>query len=197
MSDSARLSASRQPLHAHVWEREEQDLYVEEPWVSRRLFEDWKFEGEVYDPACGFGHIVRSAQDAGLKAWGSDIIQRIPTAYTFDFFDCLVHADNIVCNPPFGIIEEFTKHACRIADGEVAMIFPMRRLNAAGAWLKTLPLRHVYYLTPRPSMTPGHVYKALQAKGKRPSGGTQDFCWLIFSRDWRGAPTVGWLHRDA
>jgi hypothetical protein len=68
----------------------------------------------------------------------------------------------------------------------------VRHLNAAH-WLQELPLRRVWLLTPRPSMPPGSWI----AKGNKPGGGTQDFCWIIFCRGYKGEPTINWLHRDA
>jgi hypothetical protein len=70
------------------------------------------------------------------------------------------------------------------------MICLTRRLNAAH-WLKNLPLRCVWLLTPRPSMPPG----AWIAAGNKPGGGTQDFCWLVFVRGYKGRREINWLHR--
>jgi hypothetical protein len=183
---------------SHIWARETHDHYCEEPWVSKRLFEEERFIGNVYDPCCGFGHIVKSAIECGfVNAWGDDIERRWEGARVVrDFLEGDTIFENIVCNPPFDKIEAFTKQAVARSNRKAALIFPTRRLNAAGAWLQSLPLIQIWYLTPRPSMPPGHIYKALQDQGKKPSGGTVDFCWLIFRRGFKGAPTAGWLHRD-
>ena len=53
---------------SHLWERDPYDWYCEPAWVSERLFELEKFEGEVCDPACGIGTILKSAQAAGYVA---------------------------------------------------------------------------------------------------------------------------------
>jgi hypothetical protein len=70
-------------------------------------------------------------------------------------------------------------------------IWLTRRLNAA-RWLSHTPLARIYLLTPRPSMPPGHVILA----GEKPGGGSQDFCWLVWSRHHIGPPKLHWLHRD-
>ena len=100
-------------------------------------------------------------------------------------------ARNIVCNPPFDLCDQFVRRALHLAGGKVAMIWLARRLNAA-RWLANTPLARAYLLTPRPSMPPGHVIAA----GEKPGGGTQDFCWLIFSHKHKGPPTLHWLCRD-
>lgn len=180
---------------AHSWQRAEYDWYVEPIWTSARLFEEEKFEGDVLDPCCGCGRIVRAARDAGLIAGGSDIKARGYGGGGVDFRS-VVRAGNIVSNPPFNNIEEFTRHACSISSGKVAVMFPTRRLNSAGVWLQQLPLYRVWFITPRPSMPPGGVALDYERRGKNPSGGTVDFAWLIFLRGFEGRAETRWLHRE-
>ena len=53
---------------------------LEPEWCSQRLFEEEEFRGEVWDPCCGWGRIVRSALDAGYLVKASDM--RIVIAVT-------------------------------------------------------------------------------------------------------------------
>lgn len=188
------------PKKAHLWERDEHDYYVEPFWCSERLFKLERFEGSVWDPACGSGRIVESAIAAGLDAVGSDIVDRWPDAdidkhVTGSFFD--VHQPlgrNIVCNPPFKLAKEFVEIALLVAADKVAMLLPTTWMNSdkRGRWLETTPLLRVLLLTPRPSMPPGRVIEA----GEEPGNGTKDFAWFIWRRGYRGMPHLGWLRRD-
>lgn len=183
------------PLNAQIWQREKKEWYVEPFWCSERLFVEERFEGGVYDPCCGFGRIVIGGLKAGLKAYGSDLIDRgwDSTRTPHDFLSSADEQhDNIVCNPPFDIAPQFALHALGMARNKVAMIFPTARLNAAH-WLRETPLARVWLMTPRPSMPPGHTITA----GEKPGGGKTDFCWLVWSRGRIGAPTLEWLRRDA
>ena len=69
-----------------AWRRHPHDWYVEDPWVSARLFEVETFEGRLLDPACGEGRIVRSARKAKLHCVGSDIVRRASGFRVGDFF---------------------------------------------------------------------------------------------------------------
>ena len=181
---------------SHIFAKERNGHYVEPAWCSRRLFEVEEFFGIILDPACGWGTILHEAKAAGYVVRGADIVDRgrhgLQTYFTKRNFlksgDSLV---NVVCNPPFDYVEEFCRHALYCGAHKVAMICLVRRLNAAH-WLRDLPLRRVWLLTPRPSMPPGSWI----AKGNKPGGGTQDFCWLVFERGHNGIPEIGWLHRD-
>jgi hypothetical protein len=72
------------------------------------------------------------------------------------------------------------------------MIMPLPRLPTA-RWLESLPLETVWVMTPRPWVPPGNYIEA----GHKPSGGSQDFAWLVFRKGliaW--TPRLRWLHRD-
>jgi hypothetical protein len=187
------------PRDAHVFPKAADGFYVEPQWCSDRLFDVEDFAPRVYDPACGWGTILRAAKTARYDVIGTDIVDRkqhrLGIAFKrADFLNDAIdigRKTSIVCNPPFDHVEEFARRALELAD-KVAMIMLVRRLNAAH-WLGDLSLRSVYLLTPRPSMPPG----AWIAAGNTPGGGTQDFCWVVFEKNFRGKPQLRWLHRDA
>jgi hypothetical protein len=198
MQLSSASSDVKTPRLAHNWQRDENDFYVEPRWCSIRLFEEEKFDGEILDPACGWGRIVRAAIDAGYPAKASDIIIRQNGDAAVDalkreanFRDCDGPAVNIVCNPPYRAYPTFAEHALRVATRKVALIFPVARLNAAH-WISGAPLRRVWLMSPRPSMPPGSYLE----EGRKPGGGRPDFCWLVFEHGYSGEAEVKWLLRD-
>jgi len=130
----------------------------------------------------------------GHHAFGSDLVNRgwDSTKTPHDFLsDAETQYDNIVCNPPFNIADLFALNAFIVARRKVALVFPVARLNAAH-WLKTLPLRRVWLMTPRPSMPPGYTILA----GEKPGGGKMDYCWLVIEHGYFGVPELRWLRRD-
>lgn len=178
---------------SHIFHREEHEHYVEESWCSSRLFDVEPFHGHIVDPACGWGTIVINALKHGYCAAGSDLVHRgwDSTHTPTDFLKDTHQYDNIVTNPPFNIIEDFTIQAALRARRKAAVIFPLARMPAAH-WLEGLPLARVWLLTPRPSMPPGHYIKA----GGKVGGGRVDYCWLVFEHGHKGRWTGDWLYRD-
>lgn len=191
------------PLRAKIWARAADGHYVEPRWCSERLLEVEDFgpaHARVGDFACGWGTILRTIQAHGYTAVGGDIRDRLKrrglSGVEFQQRDFLrnppprdIHS--CITNPPYDQIREFTERAIEIARYKVAVLCLLRRLPAA-RWLQSLPLRMIYLLTPRPSMPPGTWIEA----GNKPGGGTQDFCWLVFTRNWEHPPKLKWLHRD-
>lgn len=209
MSDEAVITGPmRGPLRkreSNLWERERNDWYCEPSWCSERLFEAEQFRGEICDPACGGGNIIKSAMLAGLTAWAMDIVQRTDEISVRQQ-DWLAYDgrefDNIVSNPPFGLCDDrkskshpFVEKCLKKARRKVALLLPANWLQGAqrSAWLERQPLRRVYFLCPRPSMPPGHVVAA----GVKPGNGTTDYAWLVFQHDYDGVPEIRWLRRSA
>ena len=175
----------------HIFSRDPNDRYVEPRWVTDRLLAAESFTGPIHDPACGSGQILAAARAAGLLATGSDIAPCIAEAKRIDFFRDAKKRSNIICNPPYGPLKEFALHALEVTLNKVALLCPLARLNAAG-WMRDTPLFRIWLLTPRPSIPP-HSYIL---RGKKPTGGRVDFCWLIWRHGYPARPTVDWLHRD-
>jgi hypothetical protein len=161
------------------------DLYVEPPWCSARLFAVETFPGTIWDPCAGTGTIPKMARAAGQPTRASDI------AEGHDFLtssSLLVPPFSIVTNPPYRIAREIVERALELGASKIAFLFPVARVNAAWRWLESLPLARLYLLTPRPSVPP--------PTAKVVGGGRVDFCWLVLDRRHKGLPTWGWLHRD-
>ena len=207
------------PRLAHTFERDPDEHYCEENWVSDRLFQEERFTGTILDPACGWGRILLAARANGVRAIGSDIVDRRkeaaanPLAGVHDLWKTMprdnfrqldflkaVHpeetyawwrqAGGIVTNPPFSMLRDVVARATALAP-KVAVLCELRKFRGA-TWLAEVPLAKVWLLSPRPSMPTGaHILK-----GGRVGGGFQDFCWLIMKRGWDKAPTIDWLHRD-
>lgn len=179
--------------NSQVWQRHTNDWYVEPIWTVDRLIDREGFPEGLHDPAAGIGTIVKAAQTKGLKASGADIVDRGAGFPVQDFLTCsLEKHENIVTNPPYGLLQEFTERALLLARHKVAILCPVARMNAA-RWLQDSGhLFHVLLITPRPSMPPGEVI----LRGEKPGGGKTDFCWLVFDKGYRGEPHMSWLRRD-
>jgi hypothetical protein len=193
-STSTNGSGGKRRRLAHIWEKEAHEHYVEPHWVGRRLFdvEDFDRSEPVLDPCAGFGRIPEAAQAAGYRTLAADIVDRgFPGCEIQDFFDRKCMPASGVINPPFNGAEAIARHAFEIGAHKLALLFPIARLNAAH-WLRDLPLKRIWLLTPRPPMPPGSYITA----GHKPQGGRVDFTWLVFERGFNGRAEATWLHRD-
>jgi hypothetical protein len=186
------LPTGKRIKRAHVWQRDAEDWYVEPAWVSQRLFDEESFTaGIVWDPACGSGRICKAAQAAGHPVRGSDLVDRgYGQRANFLTASPPTCPFSIVTNPPFKLAARFVLRGLDLGANKVAIVFPVRCLNAAHKWLTGLC--RVWLLTPRPSMPPGNTIR-LDENGR---GGTVDYCWLVLQPGFQDLPELRWLHRD-
>jgi hypothetical protein len=185
----------KRPRDSHIFERDPNDWYLEPHWVSERLsaVEDFGRGNVLLDPCTGTGRIADAAKAAGYHVITADIVDRgYPGCRIQNFLDRSSAPPSVTGNPPFSAVEAFARHALTIGADKVALIFPTARLHAA-SWIRELPLRRIYLLSPRPSMPPGDVVLG----GGKVGGGRIDFCWLIFERGYGGQSELCWLHRKA
>ena len=186
------IRPGKRPRRSHIFDRDDDDFYVEPAWCSERLFAVEPFVGLIWDPAAGSGTIARAARAVGLSNFTSDIAEHgYRPRQDFLIAPAPAAVFSIVTNPPFRLARAFVERALTLGAVKTAIIFPTARLNSA-RWLKPLPLAKSYLLTPRPSMPPGEVI----GRGEKPGGGKTDFCWLLFDRTHSGPPELWWLHRD-
>ena len=190
-------SGAAKALKAHKWKPEKHSHYVEPEWCDRRLFDVERFDGAILDPCCGFGRIPKAAIAAGYEARGTDLVYRGygDARDCNDFLTSRGTWPNLVFNSPYHLLEEFTMKAMQVARRKIAMLWLVRRMNAAH-YLRDCPVSKIYLLTPRPSMPGGRQVAKHMKKGTEPSGGLQDFCWIVIDKAYSGYPRLDWLHRD-
>jgi hypothetical protein len=176
---------------ASGYARAAEDWYVEDRAVVDALIKVERFVGYVWDPACGSGNIPKTFIAAGLTASGSDIADRGYGEQGVDFFTETVPDQNIVSNPPYGIIEPFLKHALLLThehQGKVAFLARLAFLEgkARQKMFRETPLARVWVSSRRVSMPPGGT--DVPAKG-----GTTAYAWFVWDHTHSGAPTLDWL----
>lgn len=197
---------------SHIFEREENDHYVEPLALDEALIDYLSPSLEkrvILDPCCGWGRIPRAAASRGITAFGYDLEPRwedspdgpLPGAVHVFKADGLLELDRpgladcidaVIFNPPYGRAERFIRTALFSGVQTVAAILPLTWIAGArrSAWLKESGLSTFMPIVPRPSMPSGpHI-----AAGGSIGGGTKDFAVLIWDRGNTLAPAVEWLN---
>lgn len=175
-------------MRASGYDRAAEDWYVEPASVVDALLDVERFDGVSLDPACGGGNVPRQFHARGLACFGSDITDRGYGLVNTDFFDRGEEYDNIVSNPPYGIIERFIDHALALTTGKVAILARLAFLEGQKRrpmFLNT-PLARVWVSSRRVSMPPGG--RDVPAKG-----GSIAYAWFVWDHSHTGQPALGWL----
>ena len=171
------------------------EFYPTPPEATRALLSVETFDGSIWEPACGEGHISRVLTEAGYDTVSTDLIDY---GYGQGGRDFLAErkplAKHIVTNPPYGkgLADAFAKHAIRLTTttgGKVAML-----MNITGL---CPPFRHDFYTRQPPAVIYcldectcwpyGDPARATTAIGK------QRYCWIVWNHGHRGPTTLRWL----
>lgn len=190
--------------NAHVWLRDKHDWYVEPTAATEALLKVEAFIGTVWDPACGQGNVI-AAFEGRNPLMGSDIVQRTAARWfagpsdflALDPQNMAARVENIVTNPPFFRgqgTDAFIRKALEIATAKVAVFTDIRFLAGGGrarGLYRECPPDRIWIVTPRVSCPPGSYLAA----GGKASGGSADWCWLVWDRTAPHSDTrLGWLH---
>jgi hypothetical protein len=181
------------------YDRADGDWYVEPPWTVEDLLGVEKFDGAIWDPACGRGTVPTVAGYHGYRTVGTDLVERGWSTGSVDFLAATeARAPNIVCNPPFGVINRWIPHALRLAPGKVAIFARLALLEGAqrGAFFQRSPLSRVWVCSARVPCPPGADAPAI-ADWRRDTikGAFVPYAWFVWSRGYAGEPLLGFLPR--
>lgn len=170
--------------------RERDNYFPTPPHATRALLSVERFEGDIWEPACGDGAMARVLEESGYRVHSTDLIDRGYGTTNRDFLlEYETTADNIVTNPPFYLAEEFARHALARSRRKVAFLCRLawlegkerRRLFTAS------PLARVWVFSSRVQMARGGTDTG---KG---GGGMIPFAWFVWQHGHEGPPTLGWL----
>jgi len=168
-------------------ERAENDYYPTPPEATHALLQREKFEGLIWEPACGDGAISSILEDYGYNVHSTDLIDRGYGKGGEDFLTSDFKAANIITNPPFSIAEIFLKHSLNQTTGKVAFLCKLQFLEGAKRKIifESSPLKTVYVFSKRLSMT--------RNGEKMKNSGMICFAWYIFEHGYTGEPTLSWI----
>ena len=172
------------------------DYYPTPPEATRALLSVETFDGSIWEPACGEGHISKVLEAAGYDVVSTDLAQC--WGYGRRGRDFLREpeplARHIVTNPPYGrgLADAFVAHALKLTraqGGTVAMLLTIQSLAH--------PLRHAFWTGNAPAVIYalddcqcwpyGDPARATTAIGK------QRYCWVVWKAGHAGPTVLRWL----
>jgi hypothetical protein len=172
------------------------DFYPTPPNATLALLENEKFEGEIWECACGKGDISKVLIAKGYDVISSDINDYGYGMVNVDFlndhslFDGpLEMDDNIITNPPFELALEFVLQAKRFSRLKIAMFLKTAFLEGVKRYEmfqdKKYPLKCIYQFSKR-------VNFGIHA-GTHKNGGMIPFAWFVWERGYVGKPYINWI----
>jgi hypothetical protein len=191
-----RIRGPVQPSPArHSPRRIPHEFYPTPPEATRALLSVERFEGSIWEPACGEGAIANVLADTGHKVVATDLVEYGFGISGIDFLKELrPRAKHIVTNPPYGsgLADAFAEKALAFAAetrGTVAMLLNMASLahRRRTAWWKQKPPARLYAIDDIVCW-PTHRY------GPAPEYFTKHrYIWAVWTPNHIGPSAFWWL----
>ena len=107
------------------------DFFPTPAWATFALIDNEKFDGEIWECACGDGAMSRVLEQTGQPVFSSDLYDRGYGEVDVDFLDTKWSADNIVTNPPYNCAEGFVARGVKNSKRKFALLLRLAFLECA------------------------------------------------------------------
>jgi len=189
MSDGTyHLNGGFKPTMKRFADLDGPDFFPTPRWASFALIENEKFNGEIWECACGDGTMSRVLEQTGQPVRSTDLYDRGFGEAGVDFLISESGADNIVTNPPYNCTEGFVANGVKLAKRKFALLLRLAFLEGANR-AKTIftdnPPSRVWVFSERITFYPSDA----EPKGS----GTTAYAWFVWDKDAPGSTELKWL----
>lgn len=172
-------------------DREENDYYATEPVAVEMLCDLETFSNQIWECACGQGHISKILEQRGYTVKSTDLIDRGFGDPGIDFLKSTdLFSGDIVTNPPYKWAQEFIEHALDlIPEGnKVAMLLRVQ-------FLEGKKRRDLFLLNPPKTVYVSSSRLACPKNGEF-KGATRAvaYAWFIWEKGFDGNTTLKWFN---
>lgn len=178
-------------------ERQTEDYYATDPIAIDVLLNDGgvTLDNNVWECACGGGHLAERLKEYGYNVRASDIVNRGYGEEQIDFLKYNKEWNgDIVTNPPYKYAKEFIEHALEIIpNGKKVFIF-LRVQFLEGTSRRELFRKYppkCVYVSSRRILT---AKNAEFEKMRRAGGTTLAQAWYEFEKGYKGETILKWIN---
>lgn len=177
MDSTYHLNGGFKPTLKRFADHDGPDFYPTPDWATHALIDNERFEGRIWEPACGDGTMARVLRDTGRSVDASDLYNRGYGEIGLDFLKESRKVENIVTNPPYNSAEGFVEAGLRQAKHKLCLLLRLAFLEGANRqrtiFAKTPPAR-VWVFSERITFYPaGAVVKG---------SGTTAYAWFVWDK---------------
>ena len=180
--------------------RQEEDFYATEPKALELFLEKLKEDGlkideNVWECACGQGHLAKVLESYGYNVRATDLIDRGYGLGGSDFLDdygmpLYKWIGDILTNPPFNLAEKFVERAMDILkDGNKLFLFLKIQFlegQKRKELFKKYPPKYVYCYSARQKCARDGEFEKYTAT-------TQFYAWYVWEKGFTGETIIRWI----
>lgn len=182
------LNGGFKPTMKRFADLEGPDYFPTPVWATHALIDNEKFDGEIWECACGDGAMSNVLEQAARSVSSSDRYDRGFGESGVDFLEADWCADNIVTNPPYNAAEGFVRSGVRLARRKFALLLRLAFLegaNRANTVFAASPPARVWVFSERITFYP--------AGAVQQGSGTTAYAWFVWDKDAPSATELKWF----
>lgn len=164
------------------------DFFPTPAWATHALIDNERFEGDIWESACGNGAMSDVLALTGQRVISTDLHNRGYGEGGVDFLKSNRRAPNIVTNPPYNAAEGFVEAGVHKADRKFALLLRLAFLEGANRQrtiFTEAPPTRVWVFSERITFYPaGAVQKGT---------GTTAYAWFVWDLQSPGPTELKWL----
>ena len=188
MDPSYNLNGSFKPTAKRSADLAGPDFYPTPRWATFALIDNERFEGDIWEAACGDGAMSDVLSHTGSNVISSDLYDRGYGEVGHNFLNTDRRSQNIITNPPFNSAEGFVATALGAASGKFALLLRLAFLegaNRATTIFSKSPPSRVWVFSERITFYP---------KGAVVAGsGTTAYAWFVWDKNHVGGTELEWF----
>lgn len=179
-------------------EREENDFYATDPVAIDKLLTVEKPSFNIWECACGEGHLLNRLEELGFNVFGTDIVDRGCGTTPRDFFEFKKNQVgtnvDILTNPPYKYAKEFVLKALDLlADGRKVFMFLKLTFLEGKSRYKDLfskfPPKFIYVFSERVLCAKNGEFEKMKQSG----GSAVAYAWFVWQKGWKGKTIIDWI----
>lgn len=180
------------------YERAENDYYATDPKAAELLLEVEPELNNIWECACGEGHLAKVFDKYGKLAKASDLVYRgygeqedfINNIFV-NFNPSFKWNGDIVTNPPYKWAKEFVEHGLKIIENgrKVCMFLKLTFLEGKERkeMFKEHPPKKIYVCSGRISCARNGDFEAFDSSAAC-------YAWFVWEKGYTGKPTIDWIN---
>lgn len=181
------LGASNHVEH----DRQCNDYYATDPSVIKPLFREETFSKNIWECACGEGHLSKEMTKCCKSVFSTDLIDRGFGDNQIDFLNTDKKWDgDIITNPPYKYAQEFVEKSIELINNgnKVAMFLKLQFLEGQKRrkLFQKFPPKTVYVFSKRQKC-------AMNGKFEDYGVSAVAYAWFVFEKGFEGDPIIKWI----
>lgn len=188
MDATYHLSGGFKPTLKRFADLDGPDFFPTPAWATFALIDNEKFEGDIWESACGNGAMSEVLAKTGCSVTSSDLYERGFGEAGIDFLKSGRVADNIITNPPYNSAEGFVASGVAKSRKKFALLLRLAFLEGANR-ANTIFTRHpparVWVFSERITFYPANA----EVKGS----GTTAYAWFVWDKNAPNGTELKWF----